>query len=221
MLFDVLSLFPSYFTTPLEASILGRAIREGLLTVQLTDIRDYSTDQWKRVDDRPFGGGPGMVMTPEPVAKAIRSRRSENSHVIYLSPRGRPFNAQVAKRLATHKHLILLSGHYEGIDQRVLDSEVDEELSIGDYVLTNGCLAALVVIDATARFIPGVLGHEEAASQDSFEDGLLEGPQYTRPIEFEGVSVPEILRSGDHQKIAAWRHQERLKWTEKNRPDLL
>ena len=221
MIIDILSLFPSYFSSPLQTSILARAQAQGLLTIRLKDIREYSLDRFRRADDRPFGGGPGMLMTPEPVARAIRSCKEPNSRVIYLSPRGIPFTSEVAKRLSTYPHLILLCGHYEGIDQRVLDTEVDEEISIGDYVLTNGCLAALVVIDAAARFIPGVLGHEDAAFQDSFEDGLLEGPNYTRPIEFEGVAVPEILRSGDHQKIAKWRHEERVKWTKKNRPDLL
>lgn len=218
---ELLSLFPSYVQSPLEESILKRAIQKGLLVVRNTDIRAFSTDKWHRVDDRPFGGGPGMLLSPEPVSKAISSVRRPHSKVIYLSPQGVPLTAQVARELANESHLILLAGHYEGIDQRVLDDEVDLELSIGDFVLTNGCLAALVVIDAVARFIPGVLGHEDAASQDSFEHGLLDYPNYTKPLEYNGKTVPDVLRSGNHAEIALWRHKQQVLKTLDVRPDMV
>lgn len=236
MLVDILSLFPDYFESPLKATILGRAITQSLLTIRQTNIRDFAEDKWHRVDDRPFGGGPGMVMLPGPTIKAIKSCKAQSasevfesnsascmhrSHVIYMSPQGRPFTASDAQRLATYDHLIILCGHYEGIDQRVIEQEVDEEISIGDYVLTNGCLAALVVLDAVSRFIPGVLGHEEGAYQDSFQNSLLDCPHYTRPRNFEGHEVPTILFSGDHEKIKQWRYQRQLEATLQHRPDLL
>ncbi len=217
---DILSLFPGYFVSPLNTSILARAQKAGLIQVDLHDIRAYSQEPRHKVDERPFGGGPGMVMMADPVARAIASVRTSKSHVVYLSPRGIPFSSKVARRLSQYEHLVLLSGHYEGIDQRVLDSDVDEEISIGDYVLTNGCLASLVVLDATIRFIPDVLGHEEASLQDSFEDGLLDCAHYTKPLEYKGKIVPEVLRSGDHKKIADWRYGERLDRTKRVRPDI-
>lgn len=220
MQIDVLSLFPSYFAGPLNESLLKKAIERGLLQVNTVDIRDFAEGKHKQVDDRPYGGGPGMVLMPEPVKKAIGSVRKEQSHVIYLSPQGKPLNAAKCRELADKEHLVLLCGHYEGIDQRVIDSEVDEEISIGDYVLTNGCLPALVLIDAMARFIPNVLGHEAAAEQDSFEDGIFDCPHYTRPEVFEGEKVPEILLSGHHKRIDAWRRQQGLEKTRRVRPDL-
>ncbi len=217
---DILCLFPDFFRGPLDVSMLKRAQEKGLLKIDIIDIRSFSTERFRKVDDRPYGGGPGMVMMAGPVAKAIRSRKRENSKTIYLSPQGKPLTAAMCRELAKNEQLILLSGHYEGIDQRVLDSDVDEEISIGDYVLTNGSLAALVLLDAVARFIPGVLGDEEAMQFDSFENGLLDWPHYTRPDVFEGVEVPPVLLSGDHAKIAEWRRKAAENKTQKVRPDL-
>lgn len=224
MRIDILSLFPSYFQGPFDESIIKQAKQKGIVDIRLTDIRLFSDLRGARVDDRPYGGGPGMVMMAEPVAKAIRHAKqdaNERAKVIYLSPQGTPLTAAKCRSLAQEKHLILLCGHYEGIDERVLETEVDEEISIGDYVLTNGCLAAIVLVDATVRFVPGVLGHAEAALQDSFENELLDCPHYTRPEEFEGRSVPEVLLSGHHKEIAKWRHQSAKAKTERVRPDLL
>lgn len=218
---DILSLFPGYFKGPFDESIVKLARNKGIVDINLVDIRDFSEDKHHTVDDRPYGGGPGMVLMPSPVAKAIRSVKTPESHVIHLSPQGKKLNAAKAKEIAQHKHLILLCGHYEGIDQRVIDSEVNEEISIGDYVLTNGCLAAIVLVDAVIRFVPGVLGHQGAASEDSFEQGIFDCPHYTRPEEFEGVKVPQVLLSGNHKNIAEWRRDQALKKTRLVRPDLL
>lgn len=219
MRIDILSLFPEYFRGPFDESILKRAIEKGILDVRQVDIRDFADNKWRRVDDRPYGGGPGMVLMPGPVKQALRSVKTLKSYVVYLSPQGKPLNAVKCRQLASYEHLILLCGHYEGIDERALD-EVDEEISIGDYVLTNGCLAAIVLVDSVSRFVPGVLGHEEAASKDSFEEGLLDCPHYTRPEIFEGKAVPEVLLSGNHQEIAKWRRAQALKKTMQVRPDL-
>lgn len=221
MLIDILSLFPGYFTGPFDESIIKRAREKGLVEIRLTDIRNFADNRYRRVDDRPYGGGPGMVMMPQPIVAAIRHVRTSQSHVIYLSPQGKRLTAEKCRRLATNEHLILLCGHYEGIDQRVLDIEVDEEISIGDYVLTNGCLPAIVLVDSVIRFIPGVLGHVLAAEEDSFEKGLLDCPHYTRPEEFEEHIVPSVLLSGNHQDIAKWRREQALKKTREIRPDLL
>ncbi len=221
MRIDILSLFPGYFKGPFDESIIKLARARGLLEINLIDIRDFANNKHRKVDDRPFGGGPGMVMMPQPLSAAISSVRQEGSHVIYLSPQGKKLTALTARRLAEYQHLIFLCGHYEGIDERIIEMQVDEEMSIGDYVLTNGCIAAIVVVDALIRFVPGVLGHDEAANEDSFEKGLLDYPHYTRPERFEGLDVPEILRSGDHRKIAAWRHAKALEKTRRMRPDLL
>jgi tRNA (guanine37-N1)-methyltransferase len=210
---EILSLFPEYFVGPFDESILKRARDKGLLSIRHVQIRDFAFDKHKKVDDRPYGGGPGMVLKPEPVVRAIRSVKRRDSHVIYLSPQGKPLTAQIGRRLSLKKHLILLCGHYEGLDQRVIEQEVDEEISIGPYVLTNGALAAIVLVDATARFIPGVLGHPESAVQDSFEHGMLDCPHYTRPEVFEGKAVPDVLLSGDHQAVARWREEMALKKT--------
>ncbi len=217
---DILCLFPDFFRGPLDVSMIKRAREKELLKIDVIDIREFSTERFRKVDDRPYGGGPGMVMMAEPVAKAIRSRIRPGTKTIYLSPQGTPLTAQKCRDLAKEKHLILLSGHYEGIDQRVIDSDVDEEISIGDYVLTNGSLAALVLLDGVARFVPGVLGDEEANLYDSFEHGLLDWPHYTRPDEFEEVKVPAVLVSGDHAKIAKWRLTAAKEKTQKVRPDL-
>jgi len=221
--FDVLSLFPEAFRGPLDESILKRARERGLITVNLVDIRAFSQDRWRRVDDRPYGGGPGMVMMADPIVRAVRASKetgSSQARVIYLSPQGTLLTAKRCRELASLDQLILLCGHYEGVDARAVEAVVDEELSIGDYVLTSGVLAALVLIDSVSRFIPGVLGHEEAACSDSFEEGLFEGPQYTRPRDFEGMSVPEVLLSGDHAAIEAWRKEASTEKTKRVRPDL-
>ncbi len=218
--FDVLSLFPNYFNGPFDESLIKRARTKGILDVRLVDIRDFADNKHKKVDDSSYGGGPGMVMMPEPLSKAIRASRTPEAHVVYLSPQGAPLNAAKCRELAGYSHLVLVCGHYEGIDQRVLESEIDEEISIGDYVLTNGCVAAIVLMDAVCRFIPGFLGHEEAADQDSFENGLLDWPHYTRPENFEGRCVPSVLLSGNHEKIREWRLEQAKKKTREVRPDL-
>ena len=218
MKIDILSLFPDYFDSPLQASVLGRAIRSGLLEIRSRNIRDFGLGKWKQVDDVPFSGN-GMLLMAEPVVRAIRSIKRKNSKVIYLSPQGSLLTARKSRELAQHPHLIFLCGHYEGIDERAL-TEVDAEISIGDYVVTNGGIAALVVIDALSRFIPGVLGNQDSVEMDSLENGLLKGPQYTRPRVFEDKQVPEVLFQGNHREIAQWRHQESLDRTRTRRPDL-
>jgi tRNA (guanine37-N1)-methyltransferase len=221
MKIDILSLFPEYFKGPFDESIIGQARKKGIIEINLIDVRDYADNRNRRVDDRPYGGGPGMVLMPQPVTKAIRGARSPNSHVVYLSPQGTLLNAAKSRQLASYEHLILLCGHYEGIDERVLKTDVDEEISIGDYVLTNGCLPAIVLVDAFVRFVPGVIGHKSAASEDSFETGIFDCPHYTRPEEFEGQAVPEVLLSGNHKMIEEWRHLQALKKTQRVRPDLV
>jgi tRNA (guanine37-N1)-methyltransferase len=221
MRFDILSLFPQYFKGPFDESLIKRAREKGLVEINLIDIRDFAENKWRKVDDRPYGGGPGMVLMPEPVTKAIRSVRKPESRVIYLSPQGTPFSAIKASQLATQSHLVLLCGHYEGIDERVLEAEIDEEISIGDYVLTNGGPAAIILVDAILRFVPGFLGHPEAAAQDSFSEGFFDCPHYTQPLDFEGRKVPEILRSGHHKEIANWRRKEAEEKTRRVRPDLI
>lgn len=217
---DLLSLFPEYFRSPLETSILKRAIEGGKISVSSRDIREFAEGKHRKVDDRPYGGGPGMVLMPGPVTRAIRAVKRESSHVVYLSPQGQLLTPAHCERLSRYPHLVLVCGHYEGIDQRALDLEVDEEISIGDYILTNGCLASLVLLDAMVRFIPGVLGDEESAALDSFQQGFFKGPAYTRPEEFEGMRVPEVLQSGDHAKIEQWRYNQGIEKTQRVRPDL-
>ncbi len=219
---DILSLFPEYFRGPFDVSMVQRAREAGLLDIRLTDIRDFSENKHRRVDDRPFGGGPGMVLCPGPVAQAIRSsRRKGRSRVIYLSPQGSPLTAAKCQELAKEEHLILLFGHYEGVDERVLESDIDEEISIGDYVLTSGCAAAIVLVDSVIRFIPGVLGHPDAAQEDSFQDGIFDAPHYTRPEVFEGRLVPPVLLAGNHAEIRKWRRSQALEKTHRVRPDLM
>lgn len=219
MRIDILSLFPNYFTGPFDESIIKQARKKGFLDINLIDIREFADNRYRKVDDRPYGGGPGMVMMPQPVISAIRHVRKPESKVIYLSPQGHPLTATKCRELAQHEHLVLLCGHYEGIDERILD-EVNEEISIGDYVLTNGCLSAIVLVDALVRFVPGVLGHASAANEDSFENGLLDYPHYTRPEIYEDKSVPTVLLSGDHKKIDQWRRKKALEKTKRMRPDL-
>lgn len=221
MQIEILSLFPEYFRGPFDVSMLKRAIEAGHLAIRHTNIREFAENKHGRVDDRPFGGGPGMVLCPGPVAKAIQSVRRPESHVIYLSPQGSLLSAQKCQELAEWEHLILLCGHYEGVDERVLQREVDEEISIGDYVLTNGCAAAIVLIDAMARFIPGVIGHPDAVREDSFQEGIFDSPHYTRPEHFEGMEVPAVLLGGNHAEICKWRKAEATKKTGRVRPDLI
>lgn len=220
LIIDILSLFPDYFRGPFDVSILKRAQEMNLLKICHTDIRDFSKDKHKKVDDRPYGGGPGMILTPQPAMDAIRSVKRIHSRVIYLSPQGKPFSSRHAERLSKEQHLILFCGHYEGIDERIIEMEVDEEISIGDYVLTNGCIAAIAVVDAVSRYVPNVLGHPEASRKDSFEQGIFDGPHYTRPEVFEDLSVPEILLGGHHTEIGKWRYEQGLKKTRQVRSDL-
>lgn len=221
MRWDILSLFPGYFQGPFDESIIKRAWEKGILDIYLVDIRDFADNRYRKVDDRPYGGGPGMVLMPEPVAKAIGSVKTAKSHTIYLSPQGKVLTAQKCQELAQMEHIILLCGHYEGVDERILESDVDEEISIGDYVLTNGCLAAIVLLDAVVRFVPEVIGNALAASQDSFAQGILDCPHYTRPEVFEGKEVPKVLLSGDHKKIEQWRREAALRKTQRVRPELI
>lgn len=221
MRIDILSLFPEYFKGPFDESIINQARKKGILEIKLIDIRDFADNRYRRVDDRPYGGGPGMVLMAQPVTAALRSVKTSQAHVVYLSPQGKKLTAAKCRELARHEHLVLLCGHYEGVDERVIESEVNEEISIGDYVLTNGCLAAIVLLDAVVRFVPGVLGHADAADKDSFEAGVLEGPHYTRPELFENRAVPPVLLSGNHQKIEEWRKDQAEIKTRRVRPDLV
>lgn len=222
MHFDILTLFPEMFTGPLNASIIGKARASELLTVDVWNIRDYAVDKHRIVDDTPYGGGAGMVLKADVLVRAIEAVRGDTkTPVVYLSPQGRVFNQQIAAELAELPRLILLSGHYEEIDERVRQKWVDWELSIGDYVLTGGELPAMVVVDAVSRLLPGVLGDETSSQQESFQDGLLDYPQYTRPAQFRGMEVPEVLLSGHHEMIRRFRLREALRRTLLRRPDLL
>jgi tRNA (guanine37-N1)-methyltransferase len=221
--FEVFTLFPELFGPYLAASILGRAQTAGLLQVQVHNIRDYTLDKHQVTDDEPYGGGGGMVMKPEPIFAAVEAAlgASPKVPVILLSPQGRPFSQALAQELSQHQHIALISGRYEGVDERVRNHLATDEISIGDYVLTGGELPALVLIDAVARTLPGALGDPQGAVTDSYAGGLLEHPHYTRPQVFRGWEVPEILRSGDHARIARWRRQQSLQRTAERRPDLL
>jgi len=221
MKIDVLTLFPGMFPGPLDESIIKRACESGRLRLGIHDLRDYTHDRHRTVDDRPFGGGPGMLIKPEPLFEAVEDLRDEKTRVILTSPAGRPFRQQIARELAAEEHLLLVCGSYEGFDERVRERLADDEISIGDYVLTNGALPAMVVIDAVARLLPGVLGDDESSADESFSDRLLEYPQYTRPAEFRGMSVPEVLLSGDHAAIEQWRREQARERTAQRRPDLL
>ena len=223
MKITILTIFPEMFDSVLNSSILGRAREQGLIDVQCVDIRPFSDRKHKNTDDYPFGGGAGMVMLAQPIMDAMAHVTGENfrGRRIYLGPRGTTLTTAKARELAREEELVLLCGHYEGVDQRALDACIDEEISIGDYILTGGELAAMVLTDCVARFIPGVLGSAESPEEESFSDGLLEYPQYTRPRELRGMEVPEVLLSGDHARIRAWRRQESLRATKRFRPDLL
>lgn len=209
------------FAGPLDESIIKRARSAGLLDLTLHQLRDWTHDRHKTVDDRPFGGGPGMLLKPEPIFEAVESLARENTQVILLSPSGRRFDQSIARELALQQHLLFVTGHYEGFDERIRESLADDELSIGDYVLTNGALPAMVVIDSVTRLLPGVLGDDTSATEESFSHGLLEYPQYTRPAEFRGMKVPDILVSGDHAEIAKWRLEQANLRTRERRPDLI
>ncbi|MDI6762042.1 MAG: tRNA (guanosine(37)-N1)-methyltransferase TrmD [Thermodesulfobacteriota bacterium] len=223
MRFDILTLFPEMFSSPFQESILAKAIEKGLIEVRTINIRDFALDKRRIVDDAPYGGGQGMVMKVEPIARAIEQVKSEDPSVrtIYLTPEGKPLNQEMARQLSSRSHLILLCGRYEGVDERVRELFIDEEISIGDYVLTGGELAAMVLIDTVSRLLPGVLGSDRSAEEDSFFGSLLEYPQYTRPASFRGYEVPEVLLSGNHQAISLWRRKEALRRTWMRRPDLL
>ncbi len=219
MKFDVLTLFPEMFK-PLEESIIGRAKENKQIEINLINIRDFSTDKHKHVDDTPYGGGAGMVMKPDVVYEAYKSVENSNAKVVYLTPQGKTLNQKKVEELAKEEHLILLCGHYEGIDQRAIDLIQPEEISVGDYVLTGGELPAMILIDAVSRYVDGVL-NKESIEEESFSNGLLEYPQYTRPEIFEGMKVPEVLLSGNHQNIDKWRKEQALEITKNKRPDLL
>lgn len=223
MRFDILTLFPEMFLSPFQTSILGRAIERGLIEIRTINLRDFAQDKHRTVDDTPYGGGQGMVMKVEPIARAIEQVKAEDpsTWAIYLTPDGKLLTQERVRELAFQSHLLLLCGRYEGVDERVRELFIDEEISIGDYVLTGGELAAMVLIDAVSRLRPGVLGSDRSAEEDSFSQSLLEYPQYTRPPDFRGHRVPEVLLSGDHQAIARWRRKESLRRTWRRRPDLL
>src|SRR3954453_5379898 len=234
MRIDIVTLFPEICRTPLGESIMKRAQENRIVELHIHNLRDWTTDKHHVVDDAPFGGGQGMVMKPEPIFAAVEELKKTSNvqrstsnvelqrpKVILMSPAGRKFDQQVATEFSNEEHLIIICGHYEGVDHRVIEQLVDVEVSIGDYVLTNGAIAAVVFVDAVVRLLPGVLGDEQSAADDSFSEGLLEGPQYTRPAEFRGLKVPDILLSGNHGAIAKWRKEQARQRTQKNRPDLL
>jgi tRNA (guanine37-N1)-methyltransferase len=218
--FDILTLFPGIFDGPLRESLLGRAIESGLVDVQLHDIREHARDKHRQVDDYGFGGGPGMVMKPEPIFEAVSSLGEGDMRVILLSPAGRRLDQALARELANETRLVLICGRYEGVDERVIEGLGAEEVSIGDFVLAGGEVAALALLEAVTRLVPGVVGNEESLATESFEEGLLDYPHYTRPASFRGMEVPEVLLSGDHAKIDEWRRQAAMEKTRKNRPDL-
>ena len=221
MRFDIVTIFPESFCPALKVGVLGRALRNGLLEVRAHQLRDYSADKHRKVDDRPYGGGPGMVLRPEPVVTAVEALRGPQSRVLITSPQGRRFDHGMAAELAGTAHVIIIAGRYEGYDERILDLTGAEEVSIGDFVLSGGELAALVIVEATSRLVDGVLGSEESAAGDSFAVGALKGPQYTRPEEYRGLRVPEVLLTGDHAAVSRYRQQWALERTTKRRPDLL
>jgi tRNA (guanine37-N1)-methyltransferase len=238
MRIDILTLFPDVCRAPLSESMMKRAQESGVLSLSIHNLRDWTTDKHHVVDDAPFGGGQGMVMKPEPIFRAVEELRGEGEKtpnaerptpnvelqrpkIVLMSPTGRRFDQQMATEFSRESHLIIICGHYEGVDHRVIEHLVDAEISIGDYVLTNGAIAAVVFVDAIVRLLPGVLGHEQSATDDSFSGGLLEGPQYTRPADFRGWKVPNVLLSGNHAQIAQWRKEQARQRTQKNRPDLL
>jgi tRNA (guanine37-N1)-methyltransferase len=225
MRIDIVTLFPEICRAPLSESIMKRAQENRIVELHIHNLRDWTTDKHHVVDDAPFGGGQGMVMKPEPIFAAVEDLKSQiancKSQILLMSPAGRRFDQQMARQLSQEPHLIIISGHYEGVDHRLIEHLIDLEISIGDYVLTNGGIAAVVLVDSIVRLLPGTLGHEQSAGDDSFSNGLLEAPQYTRPADFRGWKVPEVLLSGNHAEIAKWRKEQAIKRTRENRPDLL
>src|SRR5437870_13918277 len=223
MQIDILTLFPEICRAPLGESMMKRAQESKIVDLRIHNLRDWTKDKHHIVDDAPFGGGQGMVMKPEPIFAAVEDLRVENrkSKIVLMSPAGRRLDQELAKRLSQQPRLIIVSGHYEGVDHRIIEHLIDLEISIGDYVLTNGAIAAVVLVDAIVRLLPGALGHEQSAADDSFSEGVLEAPQYTRPAEFRDWKVPEVLLSGNHAEIAKWRKEQAIKRTRENRPDLL
>jgi tRNA (guanine37-N1)-methyltransferase len=225
MRIDIVTLFPEICRGPLSESIMKRAQENRIVELHIHNLRDWTTDKHHVVDDSPFGGGQGMVMKPEPIYAAVEDLKSQiasrKPQILLMSPAGRRLDQQMAQQLSQESHLIIISGHYEGVDHRVIEHLIDLEISIGDYVLTNGGIAAVVLVDSIVRLLPGTLGHEQSAADDSFSNGLLEAPQYTRPADFRGWKVPEVLLSGNHAEIAKWRKEQAIKRTRENRPDLL
>jgi len=225
MRIDIVTLFPEICRAPLSESIMKRAQENRIVELHIHNLRDWTTDKHHVVDDAPFGGGQGMVMKPEPIFAAVEDLKSQiancKSQILLMSPAGRRFDQQMARQLSQEPHLIIISGHYEGVDHRLIEHLIDLEISIGDYVLTNGGIGAVVLVDSIVRLLPGTLGHEQSAADDSFSNGLLEAPQYTRPADFRGWKVPEVLLSGNHAEIAKWRKEQAIKRTRENRPDLL
>lgn len=221
MRFDVVTLFPELIDIYTRNGIIGRAVENGMFEIGYVNLRDYSEDKHKKVDDYPYGGGPGMLLKPEPMFNALDAIKKHNSYIIYLSPKGNLFNQKKAKELSEKEHIVLIAGHYEGIDQRIIDKYVNEEISMGDYVLTNGELPVLMIVDAVGRLIPGVLGSDESTVEESHSGNLLEYPQYTRPESYLGLDVPEILLSGHHKKIEEWRRFKAIEITLKRRPDMI
>ncbi|MBR2905853.1 MAG: tRNA (guanosine(37)-N1)-methyltransferase TrmD [Lentisphaeria bacterium] len=220
---DIITLFPDIFFGPLSSSIVGRAVKNGIVEINAVNLRDYTHDRHQTVDDKPFGGGPGMLMKPEPLFEAVEALRKENTKVILTGPRGVKFDQKMAKELTNEDHLIIICGHYEGVDERVREHLADVEVSIGDYILTSGNLPAMVICDAVTRLLPGALGCGESGEDESFstEDGVLEYPQYTRPARFRSWDVPEILISGDHGKIEKWKREQAVRETLRTRPDIM
>ncbi|MCD6051405.1 MAG: trmD [Verrucomicrobia bacterium] len=221
MKIDVLTLFPAMFAGPLDESIVGRARAAGILELRIHNLRDYTHDRHRTVDDKPFGGGPGMLLKPEPIFEAVESLATEQTQVVLLTPAGRKFTQAIANELKQFEHVLFICGSYEGFDERIRAALADDELSIGDYVLTNGALPAMVIIDSVTRLLPGALGDEGSTVDESFSHGLLECPHYTRPVEFRGMRVPDVLMSGNHAKIAQWRAEQAQIRTGQKRPDLL
>lgn len=220
MIFKIYTLFPDFFSSAVKSGLMGKAIESGIVEFRIIDIRDYSEGRLRRCDDYPYGGGSGMVIKPEPVFRALEMNEENASPVIYTTPSGRPLNQSVVRQLSESSGLSILCGHYEGLDQRIIDRYVTHEISIGDYVLSGGEYAALVIADAVARLVPGFMSNSQSLVEESFEDDLLEYPQYTRPAEFMGLKVPDILLEGDHGKISLWRNEKRIEKTRKARPDL-
>ena len=220
MIFNIVTLFTDFFESPLHSGLLGKAVESGLISVNVVDLRDYSEGNYRRCDDYPYGGGAGMVLKPEPLFKALDDLKRDDSQVVLTSPAGKVFSQTIAEDLARHREICLVCGHYEGVDQRVIDKYVDCEISVGDYVLSGGEYAALVIVDAVSRLVPGFMSNEESLMEESFNDFLLEYPHYTRPAEYQGLWVPEVLISGNHGNIAEWRLQQRIEKTRRVRPDL-